>query len=93
VRTITPLPTATVIRLQSNVLVPDAGTVLVGGYSWLAVGRTEYGAPLIGKLPYVNRGFGNVGIGRELVTGQVSVTVRIIDLREEEFRQTGFRRP
>jgi hypothetical protein len=31
--------------------------------------------------------------GRHLATARVTVPARIIDLREEEFRQTGFRSP
>jgi hypothetical protein len=44
-------------------------------------------------VPYVGRGFRNVAYGRSIVTGRVTASVRIIDLREEEFRQTGFRSP
>ena len=33
----------------------------------------------------------NVGYGRSLSVRQVRVRARVIDLREEEFRQTGFR--
>jgi hypothetical protein len=79
----TPVPTVTNIRLQTTVTVPDGGTVTLGGYSGLSEGRNEFGAPGLG------RGFRNVGYGRRAVSGKVTVTVRIIDLREEEFRQTG----
>jgi general secretion pathway protein D len=81
----------TAINVQTTVLVPDGGTVLLGGYSRLAEGRSEFGVPVLGRLPYVGPGFRNVGYGREIVSGQVTATVRIIDLREEEFRQTGYR--
>ncbi len=85
------VPTVTTIRVQTTVTVPDGGTVLVGGYSRLSEGRTEYGVPVVGKVPYVGRGFRNVAYGRSIVSGKVTATVRIIDLREEEFRQTGVR--
>jgi type II secretory pathway component GspD/PulD (secretin) len=85
------VPTVTNIRVQTTVTVPDGGTALVGGYSRLSEGRTEYGVPVLGKVPYVGRGFRNVGYGRTIVSGKVTATVRIIDLREEEFRQTGVR--
>ena len=84
-------PTVTTIRAQTTVTVPDGGTALVGGISQLSEGRTEYGVPVVGKVPYVGRGFRNVGYGRTIVSGKVTATVRIIDLREEEFRQTGVR--
>jgi general secretion pathway protein D len=78
-----PVPTVTTIRLQTTVTAPDGGTVTLGGYSRLSEGRTEFGMP--------GRGFRNVGYGRSAVSGRVTVRVRIIDLREEEYRQTGYR--
>jgi general secretion pathway protein D len=81
------------LSLQTTVTVPDGGTATVGGFSGLSEGRSEYGAPVLGRSPYASRGFRNVGYGRRAVDGRVSVRVRIINLREEEFRQTGFRSP
>ena len=49
--------------------------------------------PVLGRAPLVGRGFRNVGYGRSAVSGRVSARVRVINLREEEFRQTGFRSP
>jgi hypothetical protein len=77
-------PTFTTIGVQSSVTVPDRGTALLGGYGRLSEGRTEYG-----MLP--GRGFRNVGYGRSVTSGRISISARIIDLREEEFRQTGVR--
>jgi general secretion pathway protein D len=88
---VVPVPTS--IRLQTTVTVPDGGTALVGGYSRVSERRTELGVPGLGGVPYVGRGFRNVAYGRSIVTGRVTASVRIIDLREEEFRQTGFRSP
>ena len=87
------VPTFTTIRLQTSVTVPDGGSVTLGGYSQVSEGRTEFGAPVLGRVPYLGRGVRNVGYGRETVSGRVSASVRIIDLREEEFRQTGVRSP
>jgi type II secretory pathway component GspD/PulD (secretin) len=87
------VPTITNIRLTTTVTVPDGGTATVGGYSQVSEGRTEYGVPGLGKVPYVSRGFRNVGYGRSTVVGRVTASVRIIDLREEEYRQTGVRSP
>ncbi len=81
------------IGVRTTVTVPDGGTALVGGNSRVSEGRNEYGAPVVGKLPLLGRGFRNVGYGRETVTGRVSASVRVIDLREEEYRQTGYRSP
>ena len=79
------VPTITIIRLQTTVTAPDGGTASLGGYGRLSEGRTEYGAPGLG------RGFRNVGYGRSAAGSRVSVRVRVIDLREEEYRQTGYR--
>jgi general secretion pathway protein D len=83
--------TPSTLGVQTTVVVPDGGTVTVGSYSQASESRVEYGAPVLGKAPYVGRGFRNVGYGRSLSTRKVGVTARVIDLREEEFRQTGFR--
>jgi Flp pilus assembly secretin CpaC len=87
------VPTFTTIRLQTTVTVPDGGSVTLGGYSQVSEGRTEFGVPVLGRVPSAGRGVRNVGYGREAVSGRVSASVRIIDLREEEFRQTGVRSP
>ncbi len=79
------------LRLQTTATVPDRGSATLGGYSLLSSGRSEFGVPGIGKVPYAGRGFGNVGYGREAAVGRVGASVRIIDIREEEFRQTGVR--
>jgi hypothetical protein len=86
-------PTFTSIRLQTSVTVPDGGTATLGGYNRLSEGRTQSGAPVGGRLPYAGRGLGNVGYGRSAARGRVNVSARIIILREEEFRQTGYRSP
>jgi predicted DNA repair protein MutK len=77
----------------TTVRVPDGGAATLASYSEYAEGRSEYGAPILGKVPYVDRAVRNVGYGRHIATRGVSVSARIIDLREEEFRQTGFRSP
>lgn len=85
------LPRPLTIGVQTSVLVPDRGTALLGSYGRVSEGRTEYGVPGLGKVPYLGRGFRNVGYGRSITTGSVSVRVRVIDLYEEEYRQTGYR--
>jgi hypothetical protein len=85
------VPRITTINVRTTVTVPDRGEATLAAYNRLAEGRSQYGAPGLGKMPYLGRGFGNVGYGRSAVSGRVSVRVRIIDLREEEYRQTGYR--
>ncbi len=82
-------PTFNSITAQTTVLVPDGGTVLLGGLKRLSEGRNEYGPPIIGKVPYLNRLFKNVGYGRETESLLMMVTPRIIINEEEEIIQTG----
>ncbi|HLA84659.1 MAG TPA: hypothetical protein VJL29_07690, partial [Thermoguttaceae bacterium] len=80
------LPTFSSISVSTTVSVPDGGTVLLGGIKRLSEGRNEYGTPILNKIPYLNRLFKNVGIGRETQSLMMTVTPRIIILEEEEER-------
>lgn len=78
------LPTFAFTTVTTTVSVPDGGTVLLGGIKRLREGRNERGVPLLSKVPYVNRLFKNVGIGRETQSLMMMVTPRIIIQEEEE---------
>jgi general secretion pathway protein D len=80
------LPTYSFISVTTTVSVPDGGTVLLGGIKRLSEGRNEFGVPMLNKLPYINRLFKNVGIGRETQSLMMMVTPRIIIQEEEEER-------
>lgn len=80
------LPTFEVITVNTTVSVPDGGTVLLGGIKRLSEGRTEFGVPLLSKVPYVDRLFRNVGIGRQTESLMMMVTPHIIIQEEEEER-------
>jgi type II secretory pathway component GspD/PulD (secretin)/tetratricopeptide (TPR) repeat protein len=82
-------PTLATINVQTTVIVPDGGTVMIGGMKTLSEGRNEFGPPVLSKIPYINRLFKNVGYGREAQTMMMMVTPRIIINREEQERQTG----
>jgi general secretion pathway protein D len=78
------LPTFSFVTVTTTVSVPDGGTVLLGGIKRLSEGRNEFGVPILSKVPYVNRLFKNVGIGRETQSLMMMVTPRIIIQEEEE---------
>jgi len=78
------LPTFSFITVTTTVSVPDGGTVLLGGIKRLSEGRNEFGVPMLDKIPYINRLFKNVGIGRETQSLMMMVTPRIIIQEEEE---------
>jgi general secretion pathway protein D len=80
------LPTFEVITVATTVSVPDGGTVLLGGIKRLREQRNEFGVPLLGKIPYIDRLFRNVGIGRETESLMMMVTPHIIIQEEEEER-------
>jgi general secretion pathway protein D len=80
------LPSFQFIAVVTTVSVPDGGTVLLGGIKRLNEGRNEVGVPLLSKVPYVNRLFRNVGIGRSTDSLMMMVTPRIIIQEEEEER-------
>jgi general secretion pathway protein D len=61
----------------------------LGGIKRLREGRTERGVPILSKIPYINRLFRNVGIGRETSTLMMTVTPRIIIPEEEEEKVLG----
>ena len=58
------LPSFSFVTVTTTVSVPDGGTVLLGGIKRLSEGRNEFGVPILSKIPYINRLFTNVGIGR-----------------------------
>ena len=78
------LPTYSFVTVTTTVSVPDGGTVLMGGIKRLSEGRKEAGVPILNKIPYINRLFKNVGIGRETQSLMMMVTPRIIIQEEEE---------
>jgi Flp pilus assembly secretin CpaC/tetratricopeptide (TPR) repeat protein len=81
-------PGFTTLTISTTVVCPDGGTVLLGGLKTLKEGRNEFGPPFLSKIPYVNRLFKNVGIGRETTHIMIMVTPRIIINAEEEVNQT-----
>jgi Flp pilus assembly secretin CpaC len=83
-------PITSQVRFQTTVAVPDGGTVLLGGLKQLSESRSEYGPPILSKIPYIDRLFRNVGYGRETDSLLIMVTPRIIIQEEEEERATGF---
>ena len=86
------LPTFSFVTVTTTVSVPDGGTVLLGGIKRLSEGRNEFGVPMLNKLPYINRLFKNVGIGRETQSLMMMVTPRII-IQEEEEEKLGIQSP
>ena len=83
------LPVLAFTQVNTVVSVPDGGTVLMGGIKRMSEGRVERGVPFLSNIPYVNRLFKNVGIGRETSNLMMMVTPRIIIQEEQEQEQVG----
>ena len=86
-------PAFTTLNISTTVVCPDGGTVLLGGLKSLREGRNEFGPPFLSKIPYLNRLFKNVGVGRDTRHIMIMVTPRIIINSEEEIFQTEGRPP
>ena len=87
------LPEFLFTTVTTTVSVPDGGTVLLGGIKRLREGRNEFGVPILSKIPYINRLFKNVGLGRTTYSLMLMVTPRIIIHEEEESRLLGTAQP
>jgi type II secretory pathway component GspD/PulD (secretin) len=83
-------PRTSSLSVNTTVSVPDGGTVVMGGLKLMSESRSEYGPPILSKLPYINRLFKNVGYGKTTSSMMMLVTPRIIIQEEEEFYATGF---
>jgi len=87
------LPEFLFTTVTTTVSVPDGGTVLLGGIKKQREGRNEFGVPILSKVPYINRLFKNVGLGRTTDSLMLMVTPRIIIQEEEEQRLLGSESP
>lgn len=82
-------PSFTTISVNTTVVVPDGGTVVLGGLKTMSEGRNEFGPPVLSQVPYLNRLFKNTGVGRDTRHLMLMVTPRIIITSEEEALATG----
>lgn len=71
-------PSFNTIHVDRRLNIPDGGTALLSGWHQVNIGRTEFGPPVLGSIPYVGRLFTNVSITRENVNVMLMVTPHII---------------
>ena len=83
------LPVLAQTTVSTVVSVPDGGTILLGGIKRMTESRNERGVPFLSNVPYINRLFKNVSIGRTTSNLMMMVTPRIIIQAEEEAAQIG----
>ncbi len=78
------LPTIDVFNVQTTVIVPDGGTMLLGSIGQSAMSEVMRGVPLLGNVPGAGRLFRNRGIGNETSAGTATVSAQIIRMSELE---------
>ena len=72
------LPTVSVQDLQTTVTVPDGGTLLLGGQRLSGETDREMGAPVLNKIPIINRMFNNRATVRDERTLLILVKPKIM---------------
>jgi hypothetical protein len=70
--------------VEKTLALPDGGTALIPCGTVVVEGRNEFGPPVLSKIPYVNRLFKNVGVGREERQLMMLVTARVLRCEEEK---------
>lgn len=78
------LPTIDVFDVQTSVIVPDGGTMLLGSIGRSSMSEAMRGVPIFGNVPGAGRLFRNRAIGQETSAGRATVSAQIISLRELE---------
>ncbi len=71
-------------RVHTYAMVPDGGTVLVGGYGEYVEQHMSSHVPFLGHIPFIGRLFGKRGRYSERLKLYASVTVNIIKYKEFE---------
>jgi hypothetical protein len=71
-------PAVDIQAVETTVAIPDGGTVLVPGPVMTREERTEFGPPVLSRIPYVSRIVVNKGIGRETHQQLILVTAKVM---------------
>jgi type II secretory pathway component GspD/PulD (secretin) len=78
------LPNVEVRELRSTVMMPDKGTLMVGGFSKSLRQRTESGIPFLSHIPFLGRLFSKNGVYDENRKIYFLLNAEIMDLGEKE---------
>lgn len=76
------LPTFQVFSIGTTVVIPDRGSMYLGGVNRAAFGSSTRGVPGLSKIPGAGRLFTNSGIGSEVSSSGVHASATIMDLGE-----------
>lgn len=81
------LPTVLIDKLRTNVMIPDGGTMMVGGFGHHIEQSTSAKIPFLGHIPFLGRLFGQRGRYSQRQKLTLLVSVHIIDYEEWEAKQ------
>jgi type II secretory pathway component GspD/PulD (secretin) len=65
---------------KTDLTVPSGGHVLIPGPTRVQEVRQEFGPPVLSKVPYVNRMYKNVGVGRTAVRTYLIVSPLVLEV-------------
>jgi general secretion pathway protein D len=72
---------------KQNLTIPTGGHAILAGPTRVKEMRQEFGPPVLSKIPYVNRMYKNVGIGRETTRTYLIVSPKVLDVAPEPMAQ------
>jgi type II secretory pathway component GspD/PulD (secretin) len=78
------LPNVEVRELRSTVMMPDKGTLMVGGFTSSLRQRTHSGIPFLSHIPFLGRLFSKNGVYDENRRIFFLLNAEIVDLGEKE---------
>ncbi len=81
------LPNVEVQTMRSTVMLPDRGSLLIGGYNRSLRQRTHSGVPFLSHIPFLGRLFSRNGTYDETRKTFYLLTATILDLDEQEKQQ------
>lgn len=81
------LPNLRVRTLRSTVMLPDRGSLLLGGYNRSLRQRTHVGVPFLSHIPFVGRLFSRNGTYDDSRQLYYLLTATVLDIGETEQRQ------
>ncbi|MCS6970983.1 MAG: hypothetical protein NZ552_08260 [Planctomycetes bacterium] len=81
------LPNVLVQTMRATVMLPDRGSLLIGGYNRALRQRTHSGVPFLSHIPFLGRLFSRDGTYDEQRRQFYLLSARILDLAEAEAQQ------
>jgi type II secretory pathway component GspD/PulD (secretin) len=86
-------PAVDVLSVAAAAVIPDGGTVVLGGFPKMCEVQKECAPPVVNNIPYLNRLFTNVRPVREAQRVYVLVTPRVVAAQEKEQAKPAACRP